>query len=358
MDENYQDKTGSKLIATEDKLWLPPLSSKDQKKLKRLQKKTFAEKMGFAGKSPWDLVQLLLIPLVLAAVSFGFSVEQGRISDANGQRQHDTDLQIATDQQREATLQTYIDHMSDLLLGNSTGKDSPTLASAKPSDEISKVARVRTLTALQQLDGVRKGLLLQFLYQAQLITNPKSSLDHSNPVISLADADLTGLRLQGTALDGLNWGCHSGGVSGSGGANLSNADLEGADLSKAEITCADLRGANLSGANLRGVDIFGSNLSHANLSMAHIGCVYQGPCSSISLDLSGANLHGADLSGADLSDVDLSRTDLGDAFLDDVNLDGANLSGANLKNARVTQEQLQKAKSLKGTIMPDGSKHP
>ena len=39
-------------------------------------------------------------------------------------------------------------------------------------------------------------------------------------------------------------------------------------------------------------------------------------------------------------------------------LSGADLSGANLKGATVTQEQLAQAKSLKGTIMPDGTIHP
>ena len=39
MDENRQNKTESKPIATEDKLWLPPLSPKDQEKLDRLRKR-------------------------------------------------------------------------------------------------------------------------------------------------------------------------------------------------------------------------------------------------------------------------------------------------------------------------------
>src|SRR5260221_14266217 len=38
VDENHQDKKENKLITTENKLWLPPLSPKDQKKLARLRK--------------------------------------------------------------------------------------------------------------------------------------------------------------------------------------------------------------------------------------------------------------------------------------------------------------------------------
>jgi uncharacterized protein YjbI with pentapeptide repeats len=49
-------------------------------------------------------------------------------------------------------------------------------------------------------------------------------------------------------------------------------------------------------------------------------------------------MRGADLSGALLDEADLSR---------------ANLSGAD-----VTQEQLDRTKSLEGILMPDGSTHP
>jgi uncharacterized protein YjbI with pentapeptide repeats len=55
------------------------------------------------------------------------------------------------------------------------------------------------------------------------------------------------------------------------------------------------------------------------------------------LDLRDANLQGADLQGAILQ--------------------GAFLDRANLKGAKLTDEQLAVTRSLKGTTMPDGSKH-
>src|SRR5947209_888815 len=57
MDENHQDKTRSKLMATEGKLWYPPLSPKDQHKLNRLRKKekrSASNWTGFAGSTLWD----------------------------------------------------------------------------------------------------------------------------------------------------------------------------------------------------------------------------------------------------------------------------------------------------------------
>ncbi len=87
------------------------------------------------------------------------------------------------------------------------------------------------------------------------------------------------------------------------------------------------------------------------------------------VDLAGADLRGAHLSFADLEDASPRNADLSEALLNGANLKNtdltearllrADLSGANLKDAvNYTTEQLDKAKSLQGAIMPDGSKHP
>jgi uncharacterized protein YjbI with pentapeptide repeats len=67
------------------------------------------------------------------------------------------------------------------------------------------------------------------------------------------------------------------------------------------------------------------------------------------------SLVSTDLSGANLRSLALSRADLSGAILSGAILRGADLSGA----AGITNEELeQKAFSLEGAIMPDGSKHP
>jgi len=99
-----------------------------------------------------------------------------------------------------------------------------------------------------------------------------------------------------------------------------------------------LTGADLSGANLLNPDLRNADLSKA--------------------DLSGAKLSGAKLSGANLFLAKLSGTDLSGADLSGADLNGADLSGANLSGVKVTSEQLDQARSLKGATKPDGLKHP
>ena len=71
-------------------------------------------------------------------------------------------------------------------------------------------------------------------------------------------------------------------------------------------------------------------------------------------DLSGANLSGIVMLGTRLVGADLRGANLEGTVLNDANLSGANLSGATGKSA----EQLEgQSSSLKGAIMPDGSKY-
>lgn len=105
--------------------------------------------------------------------------------------------------------------------------------------------------------------------------------------------------------------------------NLAQADLSNALLRNVDLRDTDLLGANLGGANLQG-----ANLSYATL---------------VFTNFSGANLRGANIRGADMRNT---------------NLAGAILAAANLKDVTGTSNnQLAQAKSLTGTILPDGSTH-
>ncbi len=248
---------------------------------------------GLRGKNLWDWLQLLIIPAVLAVGGYLFNYTTSRNEQKTTQLRDQTERDISSDNQREAALQAYIDNMSALLLEKN-------LRGSGEDDEVRKIARVRTLTVLPRLDGVRKKSVLSFLYESGLIDKGKSIVD------------LSGAELSGASL---------------GMADLKKADLRGALLSGAYLYRADLHGADLHGAALVSAFLLAADLSAA--------------------DLSAARLRGAYLSQADLSGADLSRTDLSEA----------DLSEADLSEAKVTTRQLNNAKSLKGTIMPDGTKH-
>jgi uncharacterized protein YjbI with pentapeptide repeats len=335
MDENHQDKTESKLIATEDvrrgvnrksKLWVP-----------KHKKRT-----GFENKTLWDWLQLLsvlAIPLILGIATLLFGIQQAHLADLQhqsdqklAQQQHEVDQQLAADQQEQMTLQTYLDDMTKLIFDDKLG--SQAIADKAASAEAAVVAQAKTLIVLRRLNTQRKATVVQFLYEAHLI-GYYDSLQHDR-IIDLSSVNLSSVNLSG--------------------ADLSEADLHDADLSYAILHDADLRYADLRGASLVEADLNFANLVSANLYGAVFTIDY--PTYDLTASLYGANLSYANLSEADLHDADLHDADLRGANLSSANLRGADLSGADLSGARVQQDQLSVAKSLTGATMPDGTIHP
>jgi hypothetical protein len=206
---------------------LPPFSPKDEKKaqqeLARLRRN---KKRGFEGKTLWDWLQLLGVPIFLAfaTIVFGFvqfyladqqHVQDQKLADQQhaqdqklAQQQHTSDQNNAQDQQHTTTLQTYIDNIQDLLLNRN-------LLRSKPTSNVGILARARTLTALQGLDPKRKGSLVQFLYEAQLNGFFDVKDNPHDPIIDLSKADLRGANLRD--------------------AFLGSADLRGADLTQQQL---------------------------------------------------------------------------------------------------------------------------
>jgi uncharacterized protein YjbI with pentapeptide repeats len=317
-------------MATEDRLWLPPLSPKDQQKLDRLRskgKKPTSNRTGFADRTLWDWIQffaVLAIPIIVAVgtlyVTQRITLQQAQLSIAASEKQHQTDLQIAEDQQREATLQSYLDHMSDLLLNHS-------LRMSKPGDEVSQVAREWTLTTLRRLDADRNRIVLQFLHDAQLI-----GIGVKKAVIDLSRGDLSGDDLSRANLSGAILffaDLYS--------ANLRGADLYRADLRRAELAEANLIYAYLESANLVDAHLVGANLVDATLLRANLA-----NATLTDAILSNADLNSADLTNADLTNANLANADLGGANLNSADLSRANLSNANLHGARYNKKMIQR----------------
>jgi uncharacterized protein YjbI with pentapeptide repeats len=340
MDENHQNNSNNKLAVTDDGAWV--VSKKSKLLIPRHQRPRRANKgwTGFSSKTLWDWLQLLIIPLVLATLGFLFNLSQAQINDANNAQQakvseersiqqHLFDQQAALDQQRETTLQTYLDRMSDLMLTGNLDK-------SQPGDNIRAIARARTLTVLRQLDSMRKGILLEFLYESNLILPNRAKLDRTG-IVDLSGADLsgaylTGANLNGAVLDNVNLKV----------AYLREADLRGALLFKTDLSGADLRGANLEGADLSFSTLDGANLS---------------------IDTQFVTNDPTDIHNTNLNDARLSQASFYKANLDGADLTGADLSGtymsyAHMRYATLSNEQLAQVASLEGATMPDGSIHP
>jgi uncharacterized protein YjbI with pentapeptide repeats len=201
------------------------------------------------AKTLWDWLQLLIIPAVLAVAGYVINLTISRGEQAAtaqraqsereaAEKRAETEHEIAQDNQREVALQAYIDKMSALLIKEHLGCE---LSSTKgkltqTEEEVRKIAGVRTLTTLEQLDGKRKRIVLEFLYESSLINN-------DNKII-----DLNGVNLMGVD--------HSKG-------NLIEADLSFANLSEADLNGADLMGVNLNGANLLVAKVTAEQLNKA-----------------------------------------------------------------------------------------------
>ncbi len=242
-------------------------------------------------KTLWDWLQLLIIPLVLAGGTVWFT-----------NRQNEAAARVAEDQRAETTLQSFIDHMSDLILHEK-------LCESSHSAHVRSIARARTLTALRNLDSHRKVVLLRFLYDSRLI-------DRGKGVVDLRGANFDYVKLDHTLLPGVNLR----------GAKMRGTLCEGANFTGADLGGADLADSILHGAVFRDANLGGKATSDFDLDTAP----------SLTVTANGAD---------DLPGANLSRASLTNAVLDDATLDHANMVRTD-----VTNEQIARAKSSVGIV--------
>jgi hypothetical protein len=185
----------------------------------------------------WDWIKLLVVPAAIAGVGLWFNRQQQ-------ERQREAE----NERTRADVLQAYLEKIGQLLLD----KDRPLSQAVKGAD-VSTLARSLTLTALSQLDGRRKGTLIEFLSEAELIQGDPRIVragtgerhDVRGPAIELTSADLSGMVL-----------------------TSDDADLTYVMLGEASLRRAYMRGANLSNAVLFNTDLSDADLRWADLSDA------------------------------------------------------------------------------------------
>jgi len=317
---------------------------------------------GFGDKTLWDWLQLLsalAIPVVLATAGLWFTAQQDQLQQQTENKRAAAERELADQRAQDEALQAYLDQMGGLLLERD-------LRASEKGTEVRTLARARTLTVLERLDGDRKRSVVQFLYEAGLLTEGQVVVDLKGADLSeanldganLRDANLREANLSNAHLDGAN--LHKANLH---KANLSNAHLREAALHDADLSNAYLSNADLSNAYLRRADLIGAFLRDADLSGAFLKDANLKDANLREANLRDADLREADLSGARLSeavlrDADLIRADLEGANLGDADLSGAFLRDANLSNAvRWTEKQLTAAAGLAGTTMPNGQKY-
>jgi len=306
------------------------------------------------GKTLWDWLSVLGVPLTLALLGAWFQTRQQTQAD----KKADLEKEIAETARKEEIIQAYLDKLSELVVdknlfaiaakvkrfetkstskkegsGDSSGdleeevNLSEVLQEQKEQlDAAVDVIRARTLAVLRRLkdDPERKTSVMEFLLEAEVIQRLN---------LSLSGADLSGANLSRADL-------HN--------ADLHDADLKGANLSRANLSRADLRGANLSGANLfdaklfRLTNLFSADLSRANLFSANFRLTNLFSANLSRTNLTYANLSRANLNHADFSHAKLSRANLSGAKLSRATLFGAILLRADLRDAsELTQQQLE-----------------
>jgi uncharacterized protein YjbI with pentapeptide repeats len=327
-----------------------------------------------AKKSLWDFLDLLIVPLALAIIGFGFTAQQ-QARQAQIETQRNVRAQAVEAQRAQnAALQAYLDQMNDLMLEKG-------LLGSEEGDTVFTLAQARTTTGISQFDGDHNQAVTRFLSDSGLSREP--------PL--LAKADLEGTELPKAVLQGAN-------LAGTqlNRANLAEAVLISADFSatekvgqdiihiRADLTRADLRKAalqeadlaectlgkvTLTKATLQGADLRSASLQDANLAKAALQHADLSSAEN-TLNLQDAPLRflkkeATNLTDADLSHAALQHANLSSAVLQNVNLTNADLTNTNLTDAYLsdadlseatgwTMEQLRAAKSLEGATMPDG----
>ncbi|PSR14226.1 hypothetical protein C8255_24400 [filamentous cyanobacterium CCP3] len=341
------------------------------------QEGNWAPWMGFSGKTVWDWLGLLGVPLTLAILGYILQQQERKRTEILQQQERDRietlsreQREIASDEAKEEILQAYFDRLSSLLVDKNIlaiaakvyisehqDKDSHleeliTSNERELLDASIDVIRARTLSILRRFEGDSKRInsVIRFLRESEVFGKAKLRLNEAN----LVEADLKNTDLREIDLSEANF---YGAILVTANlyrailirANLEGANLEGANLKEANLEGANLfrvilNGAILSGANFYGADLKEANLEGANLFRANLEAY-----------IVGANLEGANLIRANLERANLEGANLEEANLYEANLEGANLEKANLKGADLTGTSLRAAMWNNETQWPEAA---
>ncbi len=218
-------------------------------------------------KTFFDWTEAILLPLVLALLGASFTAAQFMITS----QREDADSAAKAIETREQVLTDYGKTIAELVTEYNLGKNS--------DQGVNNIAKGQTLIALRRLNvsdendqgkdneaGKLKGLLIRYLYDAQLIGYDKG-IDGSNKkpqIIDLYKANINNVVLEEAWLLNINLS----------GTELKNGNFKNTYLKDANLMRANLTNADLTDAYLGDADLMKANLRDANLTAARLTSAY------------------------------------------------------------------------------------
>ena len=273
-----------------------------------------------AGKYLWDWLDLLTLPAVILILGNLFIKQRQRELEIS-RKTKEQEKEIADevrrkqlvseeDQRRAKYLQSYLNHMKELVLNGN-------LYQSKPGDPVRHIARAITLSVLPSLDSNRKSLILRYLIEGNLIRR-------DDPLVDLHGADLREISFsEGVEKKvlGLRYRFDIPGI------NLSFVDLRGANISECDLSNSDLSGAFFFQTDLTGTDLAKSDLTKARFDGARIGGVsFNDAC------LSQARFYNIYSGINRFINADLSSCYFSNVSIHDYDFYGSNLEGARIES--------------------------
>lgn len=210
----------------------------------------------------WDWLDLLIIPASVALVGWIYK-EYEKSKDSKKEYEN----------KQNEVLDSYFRIVSDLIIKEN-------LLDNNLNGESKIIARTRTIVAIDNLSGDRKGQVLQFLHESNLIRNNVVDLIGGN----FRNSEVSGIVLKNIAIKGVYF-CDS--------------EFIKTYLDNSDFTSCDFTGANFNESSLEN-----TNLSYTKLNK----------CKLTNIDLTSVNFEGADLTNADLSNSKILQTQLNGIF--------------------------------------------
>ena len=191
----------------------------------------------FLGVSLWEWIRVSFNATVIGLLSV-FLREFLKNQDNKRKKKQEEitkevrihEKEISEERLRYENLKNYLDQMTEVLLSKNT-------LNYETEYLLQAIVRARTIVVLQEIDWRKRGLVIRFLEDCNII----KFLDLSKA--NLQQANLRAVNLSHAYLRKADFS----------GANFQDADLSNSNLEFADLTRANFLGANLEGANLTNV---------------------------------------------------------------------------------------------------------